>query len=313
MRHQEATVYVHWICLKLPLPLLFWRHQTVCATHTISACFSIAGAEYIRPFAVSNGFNPTVWASCVESVSDRFSWKEHERVWKSIKEPCLLEHAGVDWNCLERLLQPCAIQDICDFIPANLSISDVAGISELQQLACLILKLRIWMNLIQLLGSSKSFKWWHLKPLVSLWLDAGITFEVLYPSVAQWIRIFTYCAWSGAMAAIFEEYVLHFLLEVAAKTADCTILHWIVLLTWFSASWDQAIWELWQNGQWCCQAWFPQQRGWHKSTKPRLEAIPLQRQVQVDFVPWTCKACQMLQAHLKHVVFQAWNTWVPSL
>ena len=28
------------------------------------------------------------------------------------------------------------VEDICDFIPANLSISDVAGISELQLLVC---------------------------------------------------------------------------------------------------------------------------------------------------------------------------------
>ena len=137
--HQEATVYVHWICLKLLLPLLFWRHQTVSATHTISACFSIAGAEYIRPFAASNRFSPLFELH----VLGVFRITLHR---KSIKELCLLEHVGVDWNCLERLLQPCAIQDICDFIPANLSISDVAGISELQQLACLILKLQIWSN-----------------------------------------------------------------------------------------------------------------------------------------------------------------------
>lgn len=112
--------------------------------------------------------------------------------------------------------------------------------------------------------------------------------------------------------------VLHFLLEVATKIADCTVLRWIVLLTWLGfqileiLETKLIIWERFQNSQWCCQAWFPQQRGWHKSTKPRLEAIPVQRKVQIDFVPWPCKASQMLQAHLKHVVFQAWNTWVPS-
>ena len=99
------------------------------------------------------------------------------------------------------------------------------------------------------------------------------------------------------------------------KIADCTVLRWIVLLTWLGfqiLGTKLIIWERFQNSQWCCQAWLPQQRGWHKSTKPRLEAIPVQRKVQIDFVPWPCKASQMLQAHLKHVVFQAWNTWAPS-